>query len=129
MALPINVMAFPFNGNAPGLAAAPGHGEVALGAKKVARDPAPPVPGPAPVQVCATFFVPSATWPWPGAADGLSAGSAGACVSLLFFWFEQELGLCLVDLSSDQTCCFLLCNCHFPPSDLYFRLVSCILFL
>ena len=36
---PINVMAFPINGMAPGLAAAPGHGQVALGAKKVARGP------------------------------------------------------------------------------------------
>ena len=32
-------MAFPINGMAPGLAAAPGHGQVALGAKKVARGP------------------------------------------------------------------------------------------
>ena len=49
-------------------AAAPGHGQVALGAKKVALGPGPPGPALAPVQVRATFFVPSATWPWPGAA-------------------------------------------------------------
>ena len=49
-------------------AAAPGHGQVALEAKKVALGPGPPGPGPVPVQVRATFFVPSATWPWSGAA-------------------------------------------------------------
>ena len=61
--------AFPVTGRSHGLAAAaPGHGQVALGAKKVALAPGPPGPGPAPVQVRATFFVPSATWPWLGAA-------------------------------------------------------------
>ena len=51
--------AFPFNGCSHGLAvAAPGHGQVALGAKKVAL-------GPPLVQVRATFFAPSTTWPWP----------------------------------------------------------------
>ena len=50
------------------LAAAPGHGQVALGAKNVALGPGPPGPGLAPVQVRATFFAPSATWPWPGGA-------------------------------------------------------------
>ena len=45
-------------GRSHGLAAAaPGHGQVALGAKKVAPGPGPPGPGPAPVR--ATFFVPS----------------------------------------------------------------------
>ena len=38
-AFPFNVMAFPINGMAPGLAAAPGHGQVALGANKVVRGP------------------------------------------------------------------------------------------
>ena len=33
---PINVMAFPINGMAPGLAAGPGRGQVALGTSKVA---------------------------------------------------------------------------------------------
>ena len=49
-------------------AAAPGHGQVALRAKKVALGPGPPGPGPAAVQVRATLFGPSATWPCPGAA-------------------------------------------------------------
>ena len=61
MALPINVMAFPINGMAPGLAAAPGHGQVALGTKKVAALGGPEW------GARATFFAPSATWP-PGAA-------------------------------------------------------------
>ena len=39
MAFPINVMAFPINGMAPGLAAAPGHGQVALGARPRALGP------------------------------------------------------------------------------------------
>ena len=43
MAFPTNVMAFPIHGMAPSLAAAPGHGQVALGAKKVALGPAPQV--------------------------------------------------------------------------------------
>ena len=60
--------AFPVTGRSHGLAAGPGRGQVALGAKKVALGPGPPGPGPAPVQVRATFVVPSATWPWPGAA-------------------------------------------------------------
>ena len=37
MAFPFNVMAFPVTGRSHGLAAAPGHGQVALGTKKVAR--------------------------------------------------------------------------------------------
>ena len=49
MAFPINVMAFPINGMAPGLAAAPGHGQVALGTKKVALVLGGPVWGPAPL--------------------------------------------------------------------------------
>ena len=68
MAFPFNVMAFPITGRSHGLAAAPGHGQVALAAKKEALGPSPPGPGPAPVQVRATFFAPSATRPWPGAA-------------------------------------------------------------
>ena len=60
MAFPINVMAFPIHGMAPGLAVAPGHGQVALGTKKVALALGGPEWG--------TFFAPSATWPWPGAA-------------------------------------------------------------
>ena len=44
MAFPINVMAFPINGMAPGLAAAPGHGQVALGVKKVALALGGPAP-------------------------------------------------------------------------------------
>ena len=36
MAFPNNVMAFAINGMAPGLAAAPDHGQVALGTKKMA---------------------------------------------------------------------------------------------
>ena len=49
-------------------AAVPGHGQVALGTKKVARTwtgagPGPGGPGPG-----ATFFAPSATCPWLGAA-------------------------------------------------------------
>ena len=63
MAFPINVMEFPIQGMAPGLAAVPGHGQVALGAKEVARGPHSRPP-----QGRATSFVPSATWPWPGAA-------------------------------------------------------------
>ena len=44
-------MAFPINGMAPGLAVAPGHGQVALGANKVARGPhrAPQVQRPTPM--------------------------------------------------------------------------------
>ena len=56
-------MAFPINGMAPGLAAAPGHGQVALGTKKVALAPGGPSVG-APT----TFLAPSATLPWLGAA-------------------------------------------------------------
>ena len=42
--------AFPFNGCSHGLAvAAPGHGQVALGAKKVALGP--PGPGPSPLSI------------------------------------------------------------------------------
>ena len=39
MAFPFNVIAFPVTGRSNGLAAAPGNGQVALGAKKVARGP------------------------------------------------------------------------------------------
>ena len=63
MAFPFNVMTFPVTGRSHGLAAAPGHGQVVLGAKKVARGPHS-----GPPQGRATSFVPSATWPWPGAA-------------------------------------------------------------
>ena len=50
--------AFPY-----GLVAAPGHGQVALGTKEEARPWGGPEWGPR-----ATFFAPSANWPWPGAA-------------------------------------------------------------
>ena len=63
MAFPFNVIAFPVTGLSHGLAAAPGHGQVALGAKKVARGPHS-----GPPQGRATFFVPSATWQWSGVA-------------------------------------------------------------
>jgi len=63
MAFPIHFMAFPIIGMVPGLAAVPGHGQVALGAKEVARGPHS-----GPPQGRASSFVPSATWPWPGAA-------------------------------------------------------------
>ena len=68
MAFPIDVMAFPIkafpiHGMAPGLAAAPGHGQVALGTKEVARPWGAQNGGPR-----ATSFAPSATWPWPGTA-------------------------------------------------------------
>ena len=55
--------AFPVTGRSQGLAAAPGHGQVALGTNKVALDLGGPVWGPR-----ATLLVHSATWPWPGAA-------------------------------------------------------------
>jgi len=42
-------MAFPINGMAPGLAAEPGHDQVALGAKKVARSPHTARPGAIPL--------------------------------------------------------------------------------
>jgi len=49
-------------------AAAPGHGQVALGTKKVARTWTGAGPGPGGPGPSATFFAPSATWPWLGAA-------------------------------------------------------------
>jgi len=59
--------AFPVTVRSQGLAAAAlGYGQVVLGAKKVALSPAPRSRS-GPVQVSATFFAPSATWPWPGA--------------------------------------------------------------
>ena len=48
------------------LAAAPGHGQVALGAKKLEIVAGRPFRGL--VQVCATCFAPSAASPWPAAA-------------------------------------------------------------
>ena len=63
MAVPLNVVAFPVTGRSHGLAAAPAHGQVALGTNKVALALGGPVWGPR-----ATFLAPSATWPWPGAA-------------------------------------------------------------
>ena len=51
-----------------GLAAAPGHGQVPLGTKKVARTWTGAGLGPGGPGPSATFFAPSATWPWPGAA-------------------------------------------------------------
>ena len=50
-------MAFPVIGRSHGLAAAPGHGQVALGTNKVALDLGGPVWGPR-----ATLLAPSATW-------------------------------------------------------------------
>ena len=61
--------AFPVTGRSHGLAAAaPGHGQLALEAKKVARTWTGAGPGPGGPGPSATFFAPSATWPWLGAA-------------------------------------------------------------
>jgi len=59
---------YPITGRSHGLAAAPGHGQVALGTKKVALVRPPQVRVRSRSRYNATFLVPSATWPWPGAA-------------------------------------------------------------
>ena len=69
MAFSINVRAFPINGMAPGLAAAPGHRQVALGTKKVVRTWTGAGPGPGGAGPRATFFAPSAR-PWERPVTG-----------------------------------------------------------
>ena len=61
--------AFPITGRSHGLAAAaPGLGQVALGAKKVPRTWTGAGPGPGGPRPSVPLFAPSATWPRPGAA-------------------------------------------------------------
>ena len=57
--------AFPWPGGGGGGGARPWPS--GAGGKESGAWSSPPGPGLAPVQVRATFFAPSATWPWPGA--------------------------------------------------------------